>query len=300
MIGFRTFGQGCGPRCPTMVAAAVGAVGVLLAGCSSVEPEAAASAPESLSAGSMPSAHVHGVGIDPADGTLLMATHEGLFEVTEGGESVRVSPVIDLMGFAVSGPGHFLASGHPGPDVDLPQPVGLIESTDGGRTWQPVSRQGVSDFHALTVGEAGVLGYDGSLLRSSDGDEWEQVVIPAEPAALAAAPDGQSVLATTQQGLLSSSDGGATWTPIERAPLLQVVDWADDGTSVAGVDPSGQVWTSEDGARTWREGSRLASPPQAVAAGSSDEGSLRIVVVTTDALFESRDGGRTFDELLEL
>ncbi len=219
--------------------------------------------------------------------------------MSDDGDATHIGPVIDLMGFAVRGPGHFLASGHPGPDVDLPQPVGLIESTDGGRSWQALSRQGRSDFHALTVGEAGILGYDGTLVRSSDGEEWEQLSIPAQPATLTAAPDGRSVLATTEQGLLRSSDAGATWLPVEGAPLLQVADWADDGTTVAGVDPSGQVWTSVDAAVSWQEGPSLGAPPQAIAA-TDDAGSSRILVVTTAALMESDDGGQSFDVVLEL
>ncbi len=55
------------------------------------------------------------------------------------------------------GPDHFYASGHPGPGVELPAPVGLIESRDGGATWDPLSRQGESDFHALTASDAGVV-----------------------------------------------------------------------------------------------------------------------------------------------
>ena len=55
------------------------------------------------------------------------------------------------MGFTVAGPGHYYASGHPGTATDLPQPVGLIESRDGGRTWAVLSRGGQSDFHALTT-----------------------------------------------------------------------------------------------------------------------------------------------------
>ena len=77
-----------------------------------------------------------------------------------------------------------------------------------------------------------------------------------------------------------------------------MVDWADDGMNVAGVDPSGSVWTSSDGAGTWQPGPRLGSPPQAVAATSSAGGSLRIAVVTTAALMESHDGGLTFDVVL--
>ncbi|WP_233492491.1 F510_1955 family glycosylhydrolase [Blastococcus sp. TF02A-30] len=285
-------------RRSSVVTAAAAASALLVAGCtsSSAQSEPAATG---ATAGMLPSSHIHGVAVDPADGQLLLATHDGLFEVGDDGESTHIGPVIDLMGFAVRGPGHFLASGHPGPGVDLPEPVGLIESTDGGRTWEPRSRQGESDFHALTVSDAGVLGYDGSLVRSADGDEWEQLLIPATPAALAAAPDGRTILATTEQGLLSSVDGGRSWVRNDGAPLLQVVDWADDGMNVAGVDSSGAVWTSADAARTWQAGPKLESPPQAVAATSSVGASLRITVVTTTALVESDDGGLTFEVVLE-
>ncbi len=92
----------------------------------------------------------------PADGLVYLATHDGLFHYDDSGP-VRVGPVIDLMGFTVVGPDHFYASGHPGPGVELPAPVGLIESRDGGATWDPLSRQGESDFHALTASDAGVV-----------------------------------------------------------------------------------------------------------------------------------------------
>ncbi|RBY97530.1 exo-alpha-sialidase [Blastococcus sp. TF02-8] len=269
---------------------------LLLAGCGSQAEVAAPSA--TVPSGSLPAAHIHGVAVDPQDGARLLATHDGLFRIGSDGASTRVGPVIDLMGFAVAGPGHFLASGHPGAEVDLPQPVGLIESTDGGQTWEALSRQGTSDFHALTTSESGVLAYDGGLMRSTDGQTWEPLEIPAPPATLAASPDGSQVLATTPQGLLRSTDAGTSWSPVEGAPLLQVVDWTDRGSDVVGVDPAGQVWRSADSGATWEQGMALDSAPQAVSVTATDEGG-QVLVVTTAALLESRDGGRTFDVVLE-
>jgi hypothetical protein len=292
------------PRVPSgrpavLIGSVVTAVVTLVAGCSSPELEPAAEPPSATQRGTLPSAHVHGVAIDPGDGALLLATHAGLVKVGEDGELTPIGPVIDLMGFAVSGAEHYVASGHPGLRVDLPQPVGLIESTDGGRTWAALSRQGQSDFHALTVSNAGVLGFDGSLVRSTDGRTWEHLEIPAEPHTLTASPDGQHVLATTQQGLFRSTDAGSSWSPVEGAPLLQVVDWTDDGTGAVGVDPAGTVWSSADAASTWQKGARLGVAPQAVAATSSDGETTRVAVVTTEALLKSQDGGRTFTVVLE-
>ena len=246
----------------------------------------------------VPLSHIHGVGLDPAGGTLVLATHEGLFEVGRDGGVTRVGPVIDLMGFVVAGPGHFFASGHPGPGTDLPQPVGLLESTDGGKTWVPVSRQGVSDFHGLTVGEAGIIGYDGLLWWSADGEDWEQQAIPAAPAMLAASPDSTLVLAATEAGVLQSDARGAAWSPVDGAPLLQLIDWAADGAGLVGVAPSGTLWTSADRGTTWQEGPDLGSPPVAMDVSGAGA-TTRVVVVTVDALLESRDNGQTFAVVLE-
>lgn len=269
---------------------------VLLTGCST----GGSSSADALTAdgpGTLPSAHVHGVAIDPGDGALLLATHEGLFEVGDGGELTATGPVMDLMGFTVADPDHYLASGHPGLRTDLPQPVGLIESTDGGQTWTPLSRAGESDFHALTtLGDAGVLGYDGVLRGSPDGRTWEQLDIPTEPYTLAAGPDSDTVLATTAQGLLRSTDAGSTWVAVDAAPLLQVVTWADAGTAV-GVDPAGVVWTSTDAAGTWQRAADLGAAPHAVAAALAD-GTVRVAVVTGAGLTQSVDGGATFTPLL--
>jgi photosystem II stability/assembly factor-like uncharacterized protein len=279
------------------VTAASAVVVALAAGCSSSESGSTAAAP-SAEIGVLPSGHVHAVAIDPGDGALLLATHEGLIEVGADGALTPTGPVIDLMGFTVVGPDHYLASGHPGLRVALPQPVGLIESTDGGRTWAPLSRQGQSDFHALTaLGPSGALGWDGALQRSADGRTWEQLAIPAEPHTLAAAADGATVLATTAQGLLRSTDVGATWAPVDDAPLLQVVTWADEGTTVVAVDPAGTLWSSTDGGGTWQRGAQLGSAPHAVAAVVED-GQFRVLVVTDAGLMESTDGGQTFTTVL--
>jgi hypothetical protein len=285
------FRTGCSRPLTGMTAAAV-AVLATLAGCAPSESESSSAA---TAGGDLALSHVHGTGFDPADGRLLVATHHGLFVVDEDGSSERIGPVIDLMGFTVAGPDRLLASGHPGPDVDLPQPVGLIESTDGGRTWDPVSRQGESDFHALTVGGAGILGYDGALRRSTDGEDWQDLRIPVQPAVLSASPAGTEVLATTSQGLLRSADGGSTWSQVGGTPLLQTVAWGEDGTTVVGFEPSGEVWTSGDGGVTWQEGPDVGAPVQAAAVGADADGAARVAVVTTEGVLVSDDGGQTFD-----
>lgn len=254
--------------------------------------DAGASAP-SLIAG-----HVHGIARHPTSGEIYVATHDGLYVLTGSSLPRRVGPVIDLMGFTITGKGQLLASGHPGVGTDLPQPVGLIESADGGKTWSVRSRGGQSDFHALTESTSGVVGYDGdgTLRSSSDGHSWSTLPSPSEVTSLAASPDGAHLLAATGAGLQASSTDGDTWALVPDAPALVLVDWADD-TQVVGADRAGAVFSSGDAGRTWkRVPAKALGPPQALNASIQD-GRVEILVVTHTAILRSSDGGAAFTPL---
>ncbi|WP_298458465.1 F510_1955 family glycosylhydrolase [uncultured Cellulomonas sp.] len=288
--------------------ASLGLVAAVLAGCAGT-PRAGTAPPPgpAVSAGpgpadagaaageGLPSSHVHGVAVNPADGLVYLASHDGLFRYGADGPQ-RVGPVIDLMGFTVAGPDHFYSSGHPSPGVDLPTPLGLVESTDAGQTWQPLSRGGQSDFHALTASTAAVVGYDGSALRSTtDGQTWTDLDAPVEPFALAASRDGRVLVLTSQAGVYRSGDGGATWQQ-PQAPLLQYVAFADDTVAV-GVTPDGDVARSDDAGQTWTQVGALGEPVAAVGATRGPDDTVRVVAVTADQVLESSDGGATFGAL---
>lgn len=108
--------------------------------------------------------HVHGLGVDPADGAVYMGTHFGLFRLGPQNTAQRVGGYVrDLMGFTVAGPKTFLGSGHPGAEEaseGAPAHLGLIRSTDAGRTWSAVSGEGEADFHALQPAGRLLYAYD--------------------------------------------------------------------------------------------------------------------------------------------
>jgi len=247
-------------------------------------------------AGQLPSPHVHGISRDPGSGKVNLATHTGLFVMQPDASWLRVGPDVDLMSFAVSGPGTFYASGHPAAGVDMPAPVGLIKSTDAGDTWEVLSRGGESDFHALTASSKSVMGFDDALRATPDGKTWSPGDPAVKPFSLAAAPDGSQVLGTTEQGVLSSTDDGRTWVLLKSAPVVLVVAWADAKT-VVGVTPDGGVALSTDAARTWRTAAGKAPKPGAVSASRDKAGVLEILVVTDSTVLQSRDDGATFTDL---
>ena len=239
-----------------------------------------------------PFGHVHGLALDPGTDQLLLATHHGLFNIS-GESPEKIGPTNDLMGFATADAGHYYASGHPGPGSDLPNPLGLVESTDGGQTWQELSRQGESDFHALTVSEEGVIGFDGTLRITTDGQEWTESSDQIQPVNLAASTDGPVVLATTEDGVQRSDDGGATWELPEGAPVLLITAFADADTAV-GVAPDGTVHVSRDAGKSWETTGGTTGQPSAVAASTDGEDGLQIWVATEQGIEFSDDAGATF------
>ncbi|MFG3496209.1 F510_1955 family glycosylhydrolase [Streptomyces sp. NPDC047928] len=241
--------------------------------------------------------HVHGLGIDPADGRLYVATHEGIVTPGENGAAQRVGDSHDdFMGFTVAGPNTFVASGHPGHgNDDEPANRGLVESTDAGKTWKVRSLAGV-DFHALDHVDGTVYGYDstnGRLRVSENRVDWDD---RAEIGALdiAVGPkDPDTILATTERGVARSSDGGRTFAP-GTGPVLAYLSWAEPD-ALFGVDLSGTVHRSDDGGATWqRTGSVPGGRPQALTAVTAD----RVLAATGSGVYESKDAGRTFTRVL--
>lgn len=240
-----------------------------------------------------PEAHIHGMAVNPDTEQVLLATHDGLYDMSADPIKV-VSPAIDLMGFTTTGePGHFYASGHPGSGVDLPNPVGLIESNDGGETWQPLSRQGQSDFHSLTYSQAGIVGFDGAMRTSANGQSWTTAEAGIHPADLSGTAEAKTVLATTESGLQRSTDGGSTWQPVPGSPLLYPTDFAS-AELAAGVTPDGHIYTSDDAGLSWQRGGSIDVEPHAMAAVTDDKGQLEIWTATEQDILVSTDGGQTF------
>lgn len=240
--------------------------------------------------------HIHAVARDPKTGDLLLATHEGLFRHANG-ELLQNGPVIDLMGFTVAPDGTYYASGHPGAGVDLPQPVGLITSTDSGRTWRVASRGGESDFHALTSGPTSVVGFDGTLRSTTDGETWSTRTIPAAPRTLAASPQTGALLATTETGLLHSTDDGRSWKGLTPPATALLAAWADEQTIVIAT-ANGQIATSNDTGATWTLQPKRIGAPQALFAHSGTDGQIETILVIDGAVLRTVDGGATVQKLL--
>ncbi len=239
--------------------------------------------------------HVHGLGAAP-DGGLYVATHTGLFRVSDGGLERIGATIQDLMGFTVGQAGTLLASGHPDPEQaqaqGLPPHLGLIRSTDGGETWETVSLAGEADFHALRAHGERLYGFDASGARlhaSTDGGEtWEERELPGLLADLAADPaDPKRLLAAGERGIVRSTDEGRSWEALEER--IGLLAWPEGGP-VYLVDAEGAIHTSSDGT-AWRRVGETGEPPAALVATGPRE--LYFAGHDGDIL-RSADGGATW------
>lgn len=238
-------------------------------------------------------AHVHAIAEDPRGDDLLVATHNGIFTITQ--EGTVAGPIgghdFDAMGFTVAG-NILYASGHPGSETpsDLGAPnLGLIRSDDFGATWSPVALNGTTDFHVLTAGPDGTLyGAPSSqvdlLISTNEGRDW--VTGASVPAADLAATEA-GLYAAAEEGLLISTDQGKTFAPVDGAPLLYTLDAAPDGTLV-GVGTDGAVW-SQAGAGDWERIGSLQGAAQAF----SVIGTGRFVVVDDRGVVQITPEGTT-------
>lgn len=235
---------------------------------------------------------VHGVGVNPADKSLYIATHTGLFRSPPGATTAKRvdGPEQDLMGFSVAGPDRFFASGHPGPGQGGPSSLGLIESRDRGRSWRSLSLEG-SDLHVLRASEEGVYAFDGQLRASRDGGRtWQDLSAPGGLIDLAIDPaDGDRLLASTETGVQTSQDGGRSWQDTSLSvPVLLAWALPKRPAAIAG---DGTVRTSPDGGRTW---ARAGTVDGELAAFNADREGALYLARPDGSVDWSSDGGRTW------
>jgi WD40 repeat protein len=189
--------------------------------------------------------HVHGLGYSADGSKLIVPAHDGLVEYAAGKWQVPDLPKHDYMGFVATDDG-FYSSGHPGTS-DLPNPLGLIKSTDGGKTIQTLAFQGESDFHLMGVGYKNHTIYVGNSQKNSrigvglfysldDGRTWKQSGLrglSSQPIQIAVHPTKPNVVAiATESGLFLSSDYGDRFDRVGDGAPVTAVSFHPSGNSI--------------------------------------------------------------------
>lgn len=249
---------------------------------------------------------VGSVDVNPADDSVWFATNTGLWRVPPdgGGEPEQVTGQLEGQDISQElvvrfrGPDRLIASGHPPPGSELPPALGLIESEDAAATWTEISGLGRADYHAIQIsGDAIVAGVfqAAAVSVSTDGGKtFEERATPDPLVDLEADPrDPARLIASTQQAVIGSEDGGRTWRERDRIPNVRFT-WPAPGVLFR-IDPGGPVKVSADGGRTWQDRGTTGGEPQALFADSPDH---LVVALIDGTVKESGDGGRTWTDLV--
>ena len=240
--------------------------------------------------------HVHGLGYDDSTETLYIATHTGLFELAPVADKARRigDSHQDTMGFTLVKPNLFFGSGHPDARADLPPHLGLIKSTDRGRSWESVSLSGEADFHVLRASGKTIYGFDSTserLLASSDaGLTWEPRAVPEALLDLAVDPDDpRHLLASGGATLYESHDGGREWQPVATG-IAGYLAWPEPGRAYV-ADLAGAFLGSPGAGGTWRPLTPLGSPPAALLATTKN---MLFAALHDGTIAVSDNGGATW------
>lgn len=189
----------------------------------------ATNAGNAQSIGTLPSADVHAVAWDPSNPATIFAGHHG----------------------------------------------GLLRSTDGGRTWQATALTN-ADAMGLTISPkapARMYAAGHGIFRRSDdgGATWtapETAIQGADIHGFAQSPaDPDRLYALVMgQGMLSSVDGGVTWTPRSNpGQMMAALAVSSDGKTLL-MGAGNRVQQSTDDGATWSgSGSALPSGAQVAA-----------------------------------
>lgn len=292
-------------------AAAILLLGLVLAGCGGSKDGASADTAPPVAwvdpDGDPP--YIGSLSVNPKDGSMLMGSNTGLWKIApRGGKPVKITgdlitaagagKVSEALVALFVGPDELLASGHPSGSSTLPTALGLIRSTDAGRTWVSISELGNADFHALSLSgdvlAAPLFGTPEIRLSRDGGRRFEPRVAPMALVDLDLDPgDAKRWVATSEQGIFVSTDEGKTWRQRDPTPNVRLA-WSTP-EELYRIDPGGPVKMSADGGETWEDRGDTGGEPQALTA--DEEGAL--YAATLDGKVQrSGDGGRTWSALV--
>lgn len=88
--------------------------------------------------------HAHALDYSTDGKQLMISSHHGLALYENGKWSKGAGPAHDYMGFSATRDALY-SSGHPALGSGLINPLGLIKSSDGGKSWKKLGLEGESD-----------------------------------------------------------------------------------------------------------------------------------------------------------
>ncbi|GKV66902.1 MULTISPECIES: F510_1955 family glycosylhydrolase [unclassified Sporosarcina] len=188
--------------------------------------------------------HLHGLGYINGGPEFVISTHDGLYEYGNSEWKEASSEKHDYMGFQAIREG-FFSSGHPEPESDYKNPLGLIKSIDRGASFEKLAFYGEIDFHYLGAGYDSNAVYvlnempndeiSGGLYYTLDeGTSWTDASMNGYSSDsisnLAVHPKQEEIIAIgSKNGIYLSKDYGENFTLINDKGMVIYVTLTEDG-----------------------------------------------------------------------
>jgi hypothetical protein len=188
-------------------------------------------------AGQISRRQVHDLAFDAETGLLLAGTDYGIYTASANTLNFSLPPGIRYA------PKVYSLAISPKPAVLAATSLGILESTDHGRTWRAKPSSGLPSVTGL------------EFIRAH----------PSDPGRM---------FAGTPAGLYESRDGGSTWTACGglRSTAIPSVLFLGDGQIAAADGTRGGLFFSQDDGLSWRkiEAAGFSSPVRTMTADASD------------------------------
>lgn len=193
---------------------------------------------------------IYGMKYEESGSGAMVATHEGIKWWKDGKWQSGMGEKHDFMAFAPFD-GGFYASGRPGPGSKLPNPLGLVKSTDQGMSIDLLALEGKTEFHLLAASYHNpvVYGYmqtlgpemkqPGLYYTTDEGKTWVKSAMKGfegDPTSLAIHPQRSDLVALgARDGLFLSQDRGNTFIKVLPGLGISALTFDLDGMITAGA-----------------------------------------------------------------
>lgn len=261
--------------------------------------------------------HMHGVGYAGNQNAIFFATHEGLRIYYDKTWYKTKKENNDYMGFSATQNG-FYSSGHPGSDSTLINPIGLVKTSDYGKTFTKLGFEGKSDFHYMAAGYSHNAIYvvneqqhsnlgTGMYVTTDEGESWKRSklggTIPNQVMGMATHPKKEEWLAlSSPEGVFLSTDYGNTFKLYTEKNSVTAIHFTDKELFYASNDNGNKLFVknleSED--VTEIKLPRLNNEDMIMFLAENPQNEQEIVIATmNNHVWITKDRGEAWDSIMK-
>lgn len=258
--------------------------------------------------------HIHGLGF--LDNYFYIATHTGLKKHDGQHWYATTDNNHDYMGFSMTKNG-FYSSGHPSEGSDLKNPLGLIKSTDKGKTLDQLAFYGETDFHYLTAGFDSNAIYvinqqpnseidEGLYYTLDEGKTWKKGNISEIKSDsignIAAHPNKEEIVAiSSKDGLFISTDYGDSFELVTDSFMVPTVFLLEDTMIYSAIKDDGihlysQNINEKDTVEISTPEITAVNPILFVAANHENPDQMAIITYSND-IYITQDKGNNWEKI---